>query len=131
MIKLLIAIIFCIVAFIFNFIATGLGAVSMAVNKRGTFVNFGTQYLKHTKVSYSRIVPYMSQLVDNILQLSKEKNYSLADETEFLQSVLYRLVGILCEEEWTMVERPNVMPKIESEATIFTYQFLSRFNLKN
>ena len=131
MIKLLIGIIFLIVAMVFRLIVAGIGAVSTVTNKRGTFINFGTQYLKQTNVCYRAIVPYMSQLVDDILIYSKGRNYSIADETEFLQSVLYRLVGILCDEEWTMVQRPSVMPKIESEATIFTYQFLSRYNLKN
>ena len=131
MIKLLIGIIFLIVAMVFRLIVAGIGAVSTVTNKRGTFINFGTQYLKQTNVCYRAIVPYMSQLVDDILIYSKERNYSIADETEFIETVLYRCVWTLCQEEVPMVRKPQVLPKIEHEAMFFTYEFLSKYSIKN
>lgn len=131
MIKLLIGIIFLIVAIVFRLIVAGIGAVSTVTNKRGTFINFGTQYLKQTNVCYRAIVPYMSQLVDDILIYSKGRNYSIADETEFIESVLYRCVWTLCQEEVPMVRKPQVLPKIEHEAMFFTYEFLSKYSIKN
>lgn len=131
MVKLLIALIFCVIAFIFKFITAGIGAVSTVINKRGTFINFGIQYLKQTNVCYRCIVPYMSQLVDDIFAFSKERNYTLADETEFMETVLYRCVLALCPEEAIMVRRPQPMPHIEKVAAIYCFQFLSKYNIKN
>lgn len=131
MIKFLILLIIFIVMIIFKFIVAGIGTLSVAVNKRGTFINFGNQYLKHTRVCYNHIVPYMGQLIDDIFAFGKERNYTLADETEFTESVLYKCVLALCPEEVTLVRRPQSMPQIESEAAIFSFQFLSKYNIKN
>lgn len=131
MIKLLIGIIFLIVAMVFRLIVAGIGAVSTVTNKRGTFINFGTQYLKQTNVCYRAIVPYMSQLVDDILIYSKGRNYTIADETEFIETVLYRCVCALCPEETILVHRPQPMQHIEREAVIYSFQFLSKYNIKN
>ena len=87
MIKLLIGIIFLIVAMVFKLIVAGIGAVSTVTNKRGTFINFGTQYLKQTNVCYRAIVPYMSQLVDDILIYSKYGSITFYYDILFKQIV--------------------------------------------
>ena len=131
MIKFLILLIIFIVMIIFKFIVAGIGTLSVAINKRGTFINFGNQYLKHTRVCYNCIVPYMGQLVDDIFAFAKERNYTLADETEFIETVLYRCVWALCPEEAPMVRKPQPMPHIEREAVMYSFQFLSKYNIKN
>lgn len=130
MIKLLIGIIFLVIAMVFILIVAGIGVVSTVTNKRGTFINFGTQYLKQTNLYYRAIVPYMSQLVDDIFIYSKERNYSIADETEFIETVLYRCVLALCPEEAALVHRPQPMQHIEREAVIYSFRFLSKYNIK-
>ena len=131
MIKFLLLLIIFAVMFIFKIFASLVGTASVVINKRGTFINFGNQYLKNTRVCYSLITPYMGQLVDDIFAFAKERNYKLADETEFIESVLYRCVWTLCQEEAPMVRKPQVLPKIEHEAMFFTYEFLSKYSIKN
>ena len=131
MIKFLLLLIIFAVMFIFKIFASLVGTASVAINKRGTFINFGNQYLKNTRVCYSLITPYMGQLVDDIFAFAKERNYKLADETEFIESVLYRCVWALCPEEATMVRKPQPMPHIEGEAVMYSFQFLSKYNIKN
>lgn len=131
MIKFLLLLIIFAVMFIFKIFASLVGTASVAINKRGTFINFGNQYLKNTRVCYSLITPYMGQLVDDIFAFAKERNYKLADETEFIETVLYRCVWALCPEEATMVRKPQPMPHIEGEAVMYSFQFLSKYNIKN
>ena len=131
MIKFLLLLIIFAVMFIFKIFASLVGTASVVVNKRGTFINHGIQYLKQTRVCYNLIVPYMGNLVDDIFTFAKERNYTLADETEFTESVLYRCVLALCPEEAVVVRRPQVMPYIEREAAIYSFQFLSKYNIKN
>ena len=131
MIKFLILLIIFAAMFIFKIFASIVGTASVAINKRGTFINFGNQYLKHARVCYNLITPYMGQLVDDIFAFAKERNYTLADETEFIESVLNRCVWTLCPEEAPMVRKPQVMPNIDHEATFFTFEFLSKYNIKN
>lgn len=131
MIKFLLLLIIFAVMFIFKIFASVVGTASVAINKRGTFINFGNQYLKNTRVCYSLITPYMGQLVDDIFAFAKERNYKLADETEFIETVLYRCVWALCPEEATMVRKPQPMPHIEREAVMYSFQFLSKYNIKN
>ncbi len=40
-----------------------IGCLSVAVNKRGTFINFAMQYLKHADISYAHLMPYLPMLV--------------------------------------------------------------------
>jgi len=131
MIKFLLLLIIFAVMFIFKIFASVVGTASVAINKRGTFINFGNQYLKNTRVCYSLITPYMGQLVDDIFAFAKERNYKLADETEFIETVLYRCVWALCPEEAPMVRKPQPMPHIEREAVMYSFQFLSKYNIKN
>ena len=131
MIKFLLLLIIFAVMFIFKIFASLVGTASVAINKRGTFINFGNQYLKNTRVCYSLITPYMGQLVDDIFAFAKERNYKLADETEFIETVLYRCVWALCPEEAPMVRKPQPMPHIEGEAVMYSFQFLSKYNIKN
>jgi hypothetical protein len=131
MIKFLLLLIIFAVMFIFKIFASLVGTASVAINKRGTFINFGNQYLKNTRVCYSLITPYMGQLVDDIFAFAKERNYKLADETEFIETVLYRCVWALCPEEAPMVRKPQPMPHIEREAVMYSFQFLSKYNIKN
>lgn len=130
MIKFLLLLIIFAVMFIFKIFASLVETASVAINKRGTFINFGNQYLKNTRVCYSLITLYMGQLVDDIFAFAKERNYKLADETEFIETVLYRCVCALCPEEAAMVHRPQPMPHIEREAVIYSFQFLSKYNIK-
>ena len=130
MIKFLLLLIIFAVMFIFKIFASLVGTASVAINKRGTFINFGNQYLKNTRVCYSLITLYMGQLVDDIFAFAKERKYKLADETEFIETVLYRCVCALCPEEAAMVHRPQPMPHIEREAVIYSFQFLSKYNIK-
>ncbi len=130
MIKFLILLIIFAVMFIFKIFASLVGTASVAINKRGTFINFGNQYLKNTRVCYSLIAPYMGQLVDDIFDFAKVRNYKLADETEFIETVLYRCVWALCPEEAPMIRKPQPMPHIEREAVMYSFQFLSKYNIK-
>ena len=50
MIKFLLLLIIFAVMFIFKIFASLVGTASVAINKRGTFINFGNQYLKNTTV---------------------------------------------------------------------------------
>ena len=131
MIKFLLLLIIFAVMFIFKIFASLIGTASVAINKRGTFINFGNQYLKNTRVCYSLIKPYMGQLVDDIFAFAKERNYKLADETEFIETVLYRCVCALCPKEAPMARKPQPMPHIEREAVMYSFQFLSKYNIKN
>ena len=64
MIKLLIGIIFLVIAMVFRLIVAGIGVVSTVTNKRGTFINFGTQYLKQTNLCYRACLLYTSDAAD-------------------------------------------------------------------
>lgn len=131
MIKFLLLLIIFAVMFIFKIFASVVGTASVAINKRGTFINFCNQYLKNTRVCYSLIAPYMGHLVDDIFDFAKIRNYTLADETEFIETVLYRCVWALCPEEAPMVRKPQPMPHIERDAVMYSFQFLSKYNIKN
>ncbi len=92
MIKLFIlAIIFVIFCIIKLFLAL-IGMLSVGMNKRSTLIKFAYQYIKNAKKSSIILYPYIPQLVDNILVISKRNNFGIVEETDFLQYLLTRFV---------------------------------------
>jgi hypothetical protein len=83
------------------------GCLSVAINKRGTFINFAMQYLKHTDVSYAHLLPYLPNLVDMVFAYSKEHHYQLADELDVLEASLYTCVMKIAENELNLIPHNN------------------------
>lgn len=99
MIKLLLLIVIIIASFLIKLISVIVGSLSVLVNKRGTYINFATQYLKNAKISYARLVIYLPKLVDIVIKYSKEHHYQLADELDVLEASLYNCVIKISEDE--------------------------------
>ncbi len=83
------------------------GCLSIAVNKRGTFINFAMQYLKHADISYAHLIPYLPKLVDMVFKYSKERQYQLADELDVLEASLYTCVMKIAENELNLIPHNN------------------------
>ena len=83
------------------------GCLSVAVNKRGTFINFAMQYLKHADISYAHLMPYLPVLVDMVFEYSKEHRYHIADELDVLEASLYTCVMKISENELELLPYNN------------------------
>ncbi len=84
-----------------------IGGLSLAVNKRGTFINFAMQYLKHADISYAYLLPHLPNLVDMVFEYSKEHHYRLADELDVLEASLYTCVMKIAENELNLIPHNN------------------------
>lgn len=83
------------------------GCISLAINKRGTFINFAMQYLKQADISYAYLVPHLPKLVDMVFEYSKEHKYQLADELDVLEASLYICVMKIAENELELLPYNN------------------------
>ncbi len=83
------------------------GCSSVAVNKRGTFINFAMQYLKNADMSYASLLPHLPKLVDMVFEYSKERQYQLADELDVLEASLYTCVMRIAENELNLIPNNN------------------------
>lgn len=83
------------------------GCISLAINKRGTFINFAMQYLKQADISYACLVPHLPKLVDMVFEYSKEHQYQLADELDVLEASLYTCVMKIAENELELLPYNN------------------------
>lgn len=103
------------------------GCLSIAVNKRGTFINFAMQYLKHADISYAYLVPHLPKLVDKVFEYSKERQYQLADELDVLEASLYICVMKIAENELNQIPYNNrALPM--TDGFIIATHFMNEIN---
>lgn len=75
------------------------GAASVAMNKKGTFINYAKQYLKSAPNSYLKLIEKIPLIVDYIFDYTKDLNYNLADEVDVLEATLYMFVQRIEKDE--------------------------------
>ena len=111
-----------------NLLSGLVGCISLAINKRGTFINFAMQYLKHADISYASLVPYLPRLIDMIFEYSKEHKYQLADELDILEASLHNCVMTIAEEELKLLPYDN-KPLPVAEGFIIATNFINENNI--
>lgn len=105
-----------------------IGGLSLAINKRGTFINFAMQYLKHADVSYAYLVPHLPNLVDMVFEYSKERHYQLADELDVLEASLHNCVMRIAEKELSLLPYDN-RPLPIADGFIIATNFMHENNI--
>lgn len=104
------------------------GCLSLAVNKRGTFINFAMQYLKHADISYAVLLPHLPRLVDMVFEYSKEHHYQLADELDVLEASLHNCVIKIAENELNLLPYNN-KPLPVADGFIIATNFMKESNI--
>lgn len=104
------------------------GCLSVAINKRGTFINFAMQYLKNADISYASLLPYLPKLVDMVFEYSKERRYQIADELDVLEASLYMCVTKIAENELSLIPYNNRALPI-ADGFIIATNFMSENNI--
>lgn len=104
------------------------GCLSLAINKRGTFINFAMQYLKHADISYAYLLPYLPNLVDMVFEYSKERHYQLADELDVLETSLHHCVMRIAETELSLLPYDN-RPLPVADGFIIATNFMHENNI--
>lgn len=110
-------------------IAIIIGKVGVIINRKWMFTNYAKQYLKHTKIASADIYPILTEFINSVEDYSKENNFKTEDETEFIAYALYSIIVTRYPIELPLVERPNVIKKIELQAVEFACFFASKHNL--
>lgn len=105
-----------------------LGCLSVAINKRGTFINFAMQYLKNADISYANLLPYLPKLVDMVFEYSKKHRYQLAEELDVLEASLYTCVMKIAESELNLIPHTNRALPI-ADGFIIATNFMNENNI--
>lgn len=129
MIKLLFLIIVFIALLFIKLLSSIVGIAGVTIDKRDTFLNYATQYLKNTKISYVILKPVLPDLVDEVFEISKNRHFNLSDETEFLEHTLFELICHIDANEKQLVPYRQVLPQIAILAASFAEEFRNKHNM--
>lgn len=89
------------------------GALSVATDKRGTFINYAKQFLKQAPISYAKLQPYLPQLIDKIFEYSHKCGYEIADEVDLVEATLNNLVGHITKDEVGNLPTSGPLPVLD------------------
>ena len=128
MIKLLFLIIVFIAFLIIKFISAGVGLLGIMVDKKGTFINHAKQYLKYAPISYAKLSPYLTRLIDMVFEYSKEKNYGITDEVDVLEASLHTCVMRISESEINLLPYNKSLPM--ADGFIVATNFMNENNIE-
>lgn len=132
MIKLFILAIIFVIFCIIKLLLVLIGIISVGTNKRSTLINFAYQHIKNAKKVSIILYPYIPQLVDDILVISKQNNWGIVEEIDFLQIALSIIVQKIDYKEMdflhTRLENYNNI-KLVPLSVSFSTSFCQKYSI--